>query len=303
MRGRYGRRGFEGRARARLLRRRSCLFLALAVVAAGFLLSTALATASEVEPPTIASTEVTEVTEASVTLVGQINPNDTEGEYEFRLVQQGSPPAFRGEPIPGGQQVHHGRIGTGEQIVSAVITGLQPGHLYWYALIVTNSEQRARTDAYFSFHYSGGFPEGIGSVPYEPEIPEWTIDASEAFSAQVLSEYEAKQRQAAKEHEERLAAEQAALKHQEEALVPAKPVPVEPVCIVPSLMGHTLTAALRAIHKAHCRLGRVHRPSHRHRGTPIVISQTPKHGKKLVGASVIDVALGFHQSTHHPRAY
>jgi hypothetical protein len=227
------------------------VLVSCAVLAGGFLFSTPLATASEVEPPTIASVEVTDVTEASVTLVAQIDPHDSEGGYEFRLVQQGSPPAFRGEPIPGGPPVHQGRIGAGEQTVRAVITGLQPGHLYWYVLVVTNSEQRARTgDAYFSFHYSGGFPEGIGGAPYEAEIPERAIDLAEEESAQTLREYEAKQRQAAKEREERqsaegagLAAEATALKHQEEALASAKAAPVSSVCIVPSLRGYTLSAA------------------------------------------------------------
>jgi hypothetical protein len=283
------------------------VLVSCAVLAGGFLFSTPLATASEVEPPTIASVEVTNVTETSVTLVAQINPNDSEGEYEFRLVQQGSPPAFRGEPIPGGPQVHQGRIGTGEQSVSAVITGLQPGHLYWYVLVVTNSEQRARTgDEYFSFHYSGGFPEGIGGAPYEAEISEWSIDLSEEESAQTVREYEAKQRQAAKEREEkqaaervRLAAETTASQHQEEALASAKTAPVRPVCIVPSLRGYTLIATRRAINRAHCRLGRVSRP-HRHRGELIVIGQTPRHGKQLSGEVTIEVVLGTMQSRHGP---
>lgn len=200
------------------------VLVSCAGLAGGFLFSTPLATASEVELPTIASVEVTDVTETSVTLVAQVNPNDSEGEYEFRLVQQGSPPAFRGEPIPGGPQVHQGHIGTGEQTVSAVITDLQPGHLYWYVLVVTNSEQRAKTgDAYFSFHYSGGFPEGIGGAPYEAEIPEWAIDSAEEQAAKAVREYEAKQRQAEKEQEEQRAkeavfrtAEAAALKQRKE---------------------------------------------------------------------------------------
>jgi hypothetical protein len=280
-----------------------------AVLAGGLLFSTPLATASEVEPPTIASVEVTDVTEASVTLVAQINPRDSEGEYEFRLVQQGSPPAFRGEPIPGGPQVYQGRIGAGEQIISAVMLGLQPGHLYWYVLVVSNSEQRARTgDAYFSFHYSGGFPDGIGGAPYEAEIPEWAIDLSEEESAQTLREYEAKQQQAAKEREEqqaaeraRLAAEATALKHQEEAPASAKAAPVGPVCIVTSLRGYTLSAARRVINKAHCHLGRVSRP-HRHRGALVVTGQTPGHGKKLADEAAIEVVLGSTQSRHGPRA-
>ncbi len=279
------------------------------VLAGGLLFSAPLAMASEAEPPTIASTEVTDVTETSVTLVAQVEPHDSEGEYEFKLVQQGSPPAFRGEPIPGGPQVHKRRIGPGEQTVSAVMTDLQPGHVYWYVLVVSNSEERARTgDSYFSFHYSGDFPEGIGGAPYEPEIPEWAIDLSEEESAQVVKEYEAKQRQVAREREERqaaeaakLAAEAAALKSQEEALASAHTAPASPICVVPSVRGDALSVARRAISKAHCRLGRVIRP-HRHRGALIVIGQTPRHGRKLVGETAIEVALGSIQSRHGPRA-
>jgi hypothetical protein len=283
-----------------------------AVLAGGFLFSTTPATASEVEPPTIASAEVTDVTEASVTLVAQINPHDSEGEYQFRLVWQASPPAFRGEPIPGGPQVHQGLLagGAGEQTVSAVMAGLQPGHLYWYVVVATNSEQRTKAGpTYFSFHYSGGFPEGIGGAPYEAEgPPEWFIDLSEEESAQTVREYEAKQRQAAKEREERqaaegarLAAEATALKHQEETLTSAKVAPVGRVCIVPSLRGYTLSAARRAINKTHCRLGRVSRP-YRHRGALIVTGQTPRHGKKLAGQAAIAVVLGYMQSRHGRRA-
>ncbi|MFI4992919.1 MAG: hypothetical protein ACHQCH_04800 [Solirubrobacterales bacterium] len=247
---------------------------------------------------------MTNVTEDSVTLVAQINPHDIEGEYEFKLVWQGSPPAFRGEPIPGGAQVHQGTLagGASDQTVSVVMTGLQSGHLYWYVVVATNSDERAKTEpTSFNFHYSGGFPEGVGGAPYEGELPtEGELDVAEERAAQIWRETEAeRQRHKAKEQEERqaaeratLAAETAALKRREgEEAAAAKPPAAVPACVVPSLRGHTLRAARRAINKAHCRLGKVSQP-HRHRGALIVMRQTPSHGTKLAGQAAIEVVLG-----------
>jgi virginiamycin B lyase len=61
-------------------------------------------------------------------------------------------------------------------------------------------------------------------------------------------------------------------------------------CVVPSLNGDTLLAARSALRRAHCKLGKVTRP-HKHHGTPHVISQSPKKGKRLKAGSAVAVTL------------
>jgi hypothetical protein len=283
-----------------------------AVLAAGFLSSVAPASATEVQSPTIDGTTVTNVTEHGVTLVAHINPQGSETAYEFRLVWQDAHPPASGEPIPGGPQVHGGHIaaGFGDQTVSAILTGLQPGYTYWYVVVATNSESRAKAGPYwFGFHNGGVYPGGVGpGPPYETEIPEWSIDVAEEQAAQVVREYEARQRQGAKEHEElqateaaRLAFETAVLKRSQEEAASAKPAAPFRVCVVPSLNGDTLSVARRAIEKANCRLGRVSRP-HRHRGALVVTGQAPRHGRKLAAGAAIALTLGSTPSRHRPRA-
>jgi len=298
------------------LRAFSVTLVACAVLAGGLLSSASQAMATEAESPTIDSTTVTSFTEHGVSIVAQINPQGSETAYEFRLVWQDANPPAAGEPIPGGPQVRAGRIaaGFGDQTVSAVLTGLQPGYTYWYVVVASNVEQKTKAGPYaFGFRNGGAYPEGIGSgPPYEGEISEWSMDLAEEQVAQVAREYEARQRQAAKEHEEqqagqaaRLAAEAAALsaavkRHEEEA-APAKPAASVPVCIVPSLKGDTLDAARRAIGEAHCRLGRVSRPRRR-RGSLIVSGQAPRRGKKLAAGTNIALTLGHLRPTRRPSA-
>lgn len=67
-------------------------------------------------------------------------------------------------------------------------------------------------------------------------------------------------------------------------------------CVVPKLVGKTLSAARRSLLRAHCRLGRVARPTrkrHRTRGsTLLVISQSLKPGARRPTATRVNVTLG-----------
>jgi hypothetical protein len=67
-------------------------------------------------------------------------------------------------------------------------------------------------------------------------------------------------------------------------------------CTVPNLKGDTLTAARRALAKAHCRLGAVHRPAHHH-GTLYVSAQGAPAGKRLVHNARVALWVG---ATHGP---
>jgi tyrosyl-tRNA synthetase len=134
------------------------------------------------------------------------------------------------------------------------------------------------------------------TIPAEPppEVPSWLKAVNEAESARAIKEYEAIQRQAAaKEHEEQQAKERTRLTYEEEDRKELKQREEEEIrastCVVPSLRGHTLSAARRTLKKAHCRLGKIVRRSHRH-GILRVISQSPAPGSRLAaGVSIVIV--------------
>lgn len=281
-----------------------------AVLFGSLLFSVTGASAAEGGGPTIDGTSVADFTEHGARLVAQINPQGSEATYEFRLVWQDADPPASGEPVTGGTQAQGGHIAAGfeDQTVSAALTGLQPGYTYWYVVAAINSAGNTKGGSpyFFGFWNGGAYPEGVGTgPPYEPEVPLWDIWLSEAQSAQTLSEYEANQRQAAKEQEEQRtreaairASEAAALKRREEEEVASAAVARTRTCNVPSLKGDTLSIARRAIDKAHCRLGKVSRPR-RHGGALIVIRQAPRHGRKLAEGTAIAVTLGSVSGRHH----
>ncbi len=64
-----------------------------------------------------------------------------------------------------------------------------------------------------------------------------------------------------------------------------------PACRVPTLRGDTLTAARRALAKAHCRLGAVHRPTHHH-GTMRVSAQGAPAGEQLAHGARVALWVG-----------
>jgi hypothetical protein len=146
------------------------------------------------------------------------------------------------------------------------------------------------------------FPNGTGGTG--PVTAPYLGSANEQFRAQVV-ELEA-QRRKAKEQEEQKAreaaaryiAEQAALKQRQEASeAAAHEAEKRPACVVPSLKGDTLVAARRALVNAHCRLGKVTRPSYS--GSALrVISQSAQHGKTLSARATIAVVLGLRRAAH-----
>jgi hypothetical protein len=62
-------------------------------------------------------------------------------------------------------------------------------------------------------------------------------------------------------------------------------------CAVPSLLGHSLTAARSALRRDHCKLGAVKRPRHAH-GKLVVVRQSVKRGSKLREDTAVAVLLG-----------
>ncbi len=174
------------------------------------------ARAAEGVGPVIGHVTAAEVAEHVVKVEAQIDPGGLETVYEIRLVWQDADPkggpTNDGERPSGGAQTQTGHIaaGSGDQTVSATLTGLQWGYTYWYVVAVANSAGQTRGESPYTFalHISGEFPDGSGTgPPYESEIPIWSTKLSEEESAKTLKEYEAKhakelEAQHAKEHQE-----------------------------------------------------------------------------------------------------
>jgi hypothetical protein len=75
-------------------------------------------------------------------------------------------------------------------------------------------------------------------------------------------------------------------------IVTPKPLPP---CIVPKLKGKSLTTARRLLSRAHCKLGKVHRPRPRkhHKQPKLVVTKTsPGAGAKRRNGTKVDVTLG-----------
>lgn len=259
--------------------------------------------ACEAKSPTIGSVTVKEVTMTGVSLEAQINPQGNETSYEFLIVWRALKPRERGEPLPAGSPAQEGHIGAGysDVTVSAFLSGLQPGYTYWYQVVATSLGNSTRSEAtalpYFNpeWYYSG-YEEGPPYVP--PERAGCADESGNLAAAETVREQrekEAKEATAKEAAAREAKAKEAAAKEAEEALkrrakeLSAVVLPAS--CIVPSVKGHTLTAAQHAIVRAHCRLGRLKRPSH-YRGALIVIGQTPHRGSTLPNGASVTLVLG-----------
>lgn len=287
--------------------------IAIAVIAAALCSASQAAamTACEAIKPTIEHVGLVEVTPAGVVLEAQINPQNSATTYEFVIVQRVRNPSESGERTPEGPRALGGPIpaGSGEVTVSGLITGLQPGYIYWYEVIASNlaGETRSGSDNTYTFYYyTSGYPNLIGGTPYEATPPSGCqLEILQQKADGYALEAEAKRHQLVLEHEEQLAkedaaryaSEAAALRLREEEEAKAEAASRLSSCIVPALKGDTLRAARRAIEKAHCRLGEVREP-HRHRGTLVVVNQSRRHGAKLAGGTVIVLTMGAARSTH-----
>jgi hypothetical protein len=283
----------------------SCAILAGAFVPA----SAQAMTACEAVKPTIEHVGMTEITPAGVMLEAQINPQNSATTYEFVIVQQlrnPENPSDRSEPAPEDLRAVGGPIpaGAGDVAVGGLVAGLERGYTYWYEVVASNlaGETRFGEDNSFSDFYTGGYPYGIGGAPFRAVSPSpCAIELAQQEAGRIAARTEAERRQSAREREEllakeataRYAAEAAALKRreEEESAADAK-VRVIPKCTVPSLKHDTLSAARRALVKAHCRLGKVSKPKAHHHGQLVVTQQRVGAGGKLPSDTRIGVTLG-----------
>ncbi len=243
------------------------------------------------------------MTPAGVTLEATINPQNSETNYEFVVTWQTSNPSKSGEPPSESLRAARGGpipAGAGNVTVSGVLTGLQPGYLYWYEVVAMNfaGETRSHGDDWFNFYYTGGFPEGVGGAPFIPTASSACADEFARQEAErIAAAAEAERHRIASEKEAQLAKEAAELRQHEaeEADVPSVSAPT---CTVPTLRGDTLSVARRSIDRAHCRLGKVWGASHR-RGALVVLSQSRPDGEKLAGGTAIDLRMGRARPRRH----
>jgi hypothetical protein len=270
--------------------RRPLGFALAAAILAACALASVSASASQDGAPLIES--VGSGAGSAITIDAKINPDGLETSYELGLECS---PCGSGDQWTKGMlpAVHESRE------VSVALTGLQPGRRYWFAVRALNAdgETYRRGETLEIPASQEPFPGGTGGggvVGSNP--PEGLINELRAIAIR-----EEERRRQAREQEEQKARELTARPASEledtEAQPPA-PTPAElPACLVPKLKGDTLTAARRAVARAHCRLGAVHRPSHYH-GSLYVTAQGTPAGKRLVHDARVSLRVGPKRASH-----
>jgi hypothetical protein len=226
-----------------------------------------------------------------LTLGAEIDPEGLETTYELVLKcdpEASSPCELQPSPQSGGG---HLVAGYETQRVEFALTPPKSGGSFWFSVRAVNSAGATyrQTTITVAAEPLGACPSGCS--PGEPEetiVPPWIKAVNERESVQTLKEYEEKQRQIAKEHEEQQAKEKARVAEEARA----------PICSVPSLRGDTVARARSALEKAHCRLGRIIRRSHR-RGVLHVVEQNPGPGSRLQAGTSIEIVC--RPERRHPR--
>jgi hypothetical protein len=276
--------GIMGKATGHVLRRAQRL-LGLAAVAA-VALAPGSAQAAQTGAPFIEG--IGSGAGGEVTIDATINPEGLETSYELGL---------ECSPCRSSDQWTKGTLPAVQEglEVTLALTGLQPGRRYWFAVRALNADGEAfrRGETLEIPPPLGSFPEGTGGVGIVEGAPpnEATLNELRAIGIR-----EEERRAKAKEQEEQKVRELTArpaseLGHTEEE-PPATPAQTAlPACLVPALKGDTLPAARRALARAHCRLGVVHRPAHYH-GTLYVSTQGTPDGKRLTYGARVALRIG-----------
>jgi hypothetical protein len=235
------------------------------------------------EVPTITHFALAEVTPAGAAVEAEIDPHGAETDYEIAIVWQAIKPPH-GEPPSTGIGKQEGQIaaGSGAVTVRALLSGLQPGRIYWYEVFALNEGGEVLTGAQmFGYFYTGGFPEGSGQAPYRT-----TGESCRAIESGKLASEETVREQReleAKEQQER----EPATPQKEGPTVVAHPTR----CLVPDLHSDSLRTAQATLLRAHCRLGKVRRPRH-HRGALVVTGQSQTQGRELAQGTYVSLELG-----------
>jgi hypothetical protein len=214
----------------------------------------------------------------------QIDPEGHEAVWEISLNCPSQPRCEHAEgQLPADEETY---------TASLELRGLEPGVAYRFAIETSGPGGEALRTGEFTVQPipPGAAPEGQKEKEHyvPPELP-WANQSGNEAAARTVAEQREKEREEenAKEAASRAVEEAQALKRREDeaAAVAAAPrAAVYPktstACIVPAVKGDTLAAARRALTRAHCSLGVVHRPAHRD-GTPRVRRQSARAGTRL----------------------
>jgi hypothetical protein len=283
--------------------------LAAAAILAALTPATALATD---KAPVISEGSASEL-DGEITIEAQIDPEGLATTYEILL------------ECPSHETCQHteGTLPAVEEprAVQLVLTDPQPGETYIFTVTARNADGQTSGSWRFKAPQPtetlpveepippGAAPEGSKvTEPYTPPELPWADQSGDEAAARTVAEQRAKEHeeQQAKEAAAQQAAEAESLKRrQEEQAEQAFREREEredkdaehPACVVPALKGDTLTAARRALAKAHCRLGKVHRPAH-HEGALYVSAQSAPAGEQLAGGARVKLWLGTKRASH-----
>ena len=215
---------------------------------------------------------------AEITIDAKINPEGLETSYEIGLECS---PCGHGDQWTAGTlpAVHETRE------VKLALTGLQVRRRYWFNVRAFNAdgETSRRGETIEVTESSSPFPEGTGGSGIVSDPP------SEAMINELRAIGIREEERRAKEQEEKKARELAVrpaseLEHTKNHYQqqPRRERSL-PACLVPAMKGDTLTTARRALGRAHCRLGAIHRPAHYY-GALYVSAQGAPAGKRLIYA-------------------
>jgi hypothetical protein len=252
--------------------------LSACVATSALALSVSPALATEGKAPVIASTE--SGTGGGVTVSAQINPGDLETSYEIKLVCSSCAPAGYAPAAGTLPPANEART------VTLNLTGIQPGS-YRFEVFAGNSAGDASQsgELYVPPSYLIEFNEAQAREQQEKQTAEAARHATEEAELKQADEREAQADE--REAQEAVARERVAREHQRREEQEAEPL----ACRVPTLRGQTLAAARRALAKAHCSLGAVHRPG-RHNSALYVRAQGTPTGKLLADNARVAVWLG-----------
>lgn len=257
--------------------------------------------------PEVGYLSASNVTMTGATIGASINPESGETAYEIWLECQSPPGSSQTcEPLTVDRQLRKGVLPAYPipETVTAAVTGLQPGYLYDYRVVATNSAGREGIvgAGFITCPSQGSCP----SQPYLPGESLWSLEGAERAAREAPrreAEREAMQREReAREREEaeRPAKEAAARAAWERGIreageragrEKARRAALAHSCVVPRLEGDSLRAATRALHGARCALGKVTEPR-RHHGPLVVIGQSVPGGSRLAPGSRVALRLG-----------
>jgi hypothetical protein len=248
--------------------------------------------ACEAKYATIEDVRLIGLSAAGASFEGEINPEGTETSYEFSIIGRQMNGSERPEELSG--PVQGGQLGAGTSAVSVhvLLSGVQPGYVYWLEVVATNLAGTTRsTPGYFFYDDRSAEGEPIVSHwPYRTDESGCSIESGDLAAARTVQEQREKEAAEKKTAEEARSAAKIAAEG-------ARPTATVRSCIVPSLKGDTLNVARHMILRAQCRVGKVSRPHH-HRGALVVLRESPARGRTLAAGAAIALRLGSRRTKH-----